>query len=349
MSHSKSKSRKLISNQSSKDNTINFVRLVLIAVGILYTYGINAHSKSLGFMVLSFAVPAFYIISGYLVLHESKNIEKRILRAIGRTAICFVILAVAYFLMSLLADYYGTLALVSSKSFWVNVFIFNVWPLSIGSVIWYVLAMLYAYIGIFIIYKLRLIKFDIVIAVLCLIFAALAGEWANIIDFRFLAYTYLGGNFLTRALPYILIGSFISRKEDTFSTLTAINCLQMAAIGLILSFIEYLWLSLMTKNVYPGHMVGTSLVAVAVACYTLFRCKISIKSPYLGILTRHELFIPFYICSPIYFLLTGAFGVYLSRTFGTFIDFAGFITLFLSYLVFFVYVVIRRVIYDHTK
>ncbi len=321
------------------------MRLLLMMGAILYTYGTFYGFGDLNGAVFGFVFPALYIISGYVVLFESDDTDKRILRTIKRTAICFGILAVFYFGLSMAFEPAVTIAKVSSKAFWVNFLLFNIWSLPIGSTIWFVQALLYSYIIIYVIYKLKLLKFDIFLAVLCLAVTVLTGELSSVVGFNLLGHTYLGGNFLTRALPYILIGCFIERKGEFFVTrLNLISHIGIFVVGIILTIGEYLALALTGNKGYVGHIFGMGIVAVAICLFTFFVSEMEMQSILLGSLTRYEMMIPFYVCSPIYYL-TVTLLQHDEELFKYLSSFAGIITLMLSIAVLYLYAFMRFVLY----
>lgn len=319
---------------------ISKMRLLLMACAILYTYSLHPILGDFNVILLGFAFPALYIISGYLVLRKSENIEKRILRTIKRTAICFVILFAVYFSLSLLSDREATLAAVTTKRFWFDFLVLNDCNLSVGFPIWYIQALLYAYIIIYLIYKLKLLKFDIYIAAFCLAITFICGDIASAIGFDFFGHTYISGNFLTRAIPYILIGCFIHRKKQSFSNLKTKHYGYFITCGVVLSLVEYAILIFTGSKGYVSHLLGTILIAIGISlfCFNIEGMKIRSKS--LKKLSRFELMIPFFVCSPINALLRMwlmssedlgyALGAYL-----------GIITAILSFLAMYVYVYFR--------
>ena len=325
---------------------IKKMRLLLMIGSILYTYKVYSGSGDLSGVVFGFVFPALYIISGYLVLREDQDVGGCILRAIKRTAICFGILAVSYFGLSLAFEPAFTLAMVSNKAFWAEFLVFNVWPLPIGSVIWFVQALLYAYIIIYFINKLKLLRFDIIIAALCLVVTVLTGELSSVVGFHLLWHTYLGGNFLTRALPYILIGSFLSRKEEYIADrLDLVKHIIVLASGIILTAGEYYALTVTGSKVYTGHLIGMGVVAVAVSMCGIFWTDMEIRFIPLDVLSRYEICIPFFISSPIYYLL----GRLAQTDIGFFQllgRFPGVVVLILSFALFSLYVFIRYTIMD---
>lgn len=279
------------------------MRIILLVCSILYTYGAWVLLGDLNGVIFGFSFPALYIISGYLVLRRSRHIEERIKRAIGRTATCFFILFMVFVGMSFLVEPSNTAILLRSKSFWANFLMLNICNLPIGSTIWFVQALLYAYIVIYFIYKWKLLNFDIYIAALCLAITLITGELSSVFGFEFLGHTYLGGNFLTRALPYILIGHFINRKKRVFSKIKQRYYWMIIIIGAVLTALEYLLLNLSGNKTYIGHLVGMGLVAVGIVFFCLFKKDMKVRSKVLKPLSRYELMIPFFVCSPIFYAI----------------------------------------------
>lgn len=319
------------------------MRFFLMICAILYSFGLYPGLGDLNGVIFGFSIPALYIISGYIVLHESPNKEERIKRTIKRTAICFFILFAVYLGISFLLEPENTLATIKTKKFWTDFLLLNMFSLHSGSVLYYVHSLLYAYIIVFVLNKLKLLKFDILFAILCLAVTVLTGELSNVIGFNFLGHTFLGGNFLTRALPYILIGSFINRKRKFFRELSLSNYLVMAFVGIVFTIAEYLSLSLTGNKVYVNHMLGMGLVAVAICliCFCIMGANVS-ENPLMR-LTRYELAIPFFISSPIYWFLV----LWFSEKGGTanyLIGFGGVITLIIDIAIFFVYFLIRMLV-----
>ena len=321
-------------------DAVKKMRVILMACAILYTFSTISLLGDIGSALFSFAFPALFIISGFLVLRKSKNVEKRILSTIKRTAICFVILFAADLILSLFIDGQTTLELLKSKSFWIDFLLLNICKLPVGSTLWFVQALLYAYIIIYLIYKCKLLKFDIYIAGLCLVVTLLTGELSSVIGFNFLGHDYIGGNFLTRALPYILIGCFINRKKDYFRNIGSKKHIGIAVIGVVLSAAEYVVLALTGKKVYVGHLLGMGIVAVAISLFCFFVNGMKMRSKALKYLSRNELMIPFFVCSPIYDLLILLFrsSQPLANYFGNYI---GIITLVISFLVLYLYYYFR--------
>ncbi len=249
------------------------LRLILMFFMCIDLLGFPTAYGELVETVCGFVTPAFFILSGYLALWEREDRSQRIARSIGRTAIVFAVLAVAYFSINLI--YYRLLGVnifsaFASKRFWFNFVVLNVWPFDIGGAIWYVQALLYTYIILYFMDKWKLLKLDWLFAALFLAFAVVTGELAGVIRWELLGYTFLPGNFLTRALPYTLLGGFIHRKMGKLHMVRRIWYYCGIVVGIILMFAETLVLGLFGMPGYYGHLVGMGVVAFSV-CLLAFQ------------------------------------------------------------------------------
>lgn len=325
--------------------SIKKMRLFVMICAILYTYGTYDVIRDINTLLFGFAFPALYIACGFVVLRDSPNMERRLLRAIGRTAICFAVMFAFNLVMSLIVEQAGTIQLLHSKKFWVDFLLLNICSLPVGSTIWFVQALLYAYIIIYVIYKLKLLNLDIYLAVLCLAVTLISGELSVVFGFKFLGHYYLGGNFLTRALPYLLIGHFIQRKFDFFSkSLDLIRHIYLLAFGIVLTVGEYLALYLTGYKGYIGHLLGMGVIAVAVFLFAVYSEDKGILLELLQDISRYELMIPYFICSPVYYLFMALIKTDDSLYYG-FSNFSGVFTLVISLVLFCLYAFARFVIY----
>ncbi len=253
--------------------SIKMLRIILMFFMCINLLGFPTAVGGYVQTICGFVPLAFFILSGYLVLRESENRSKRIVRAIKRCAIVFAALAVVYFAINFF--YYQALgtnifSAFASKRLWFNFVVLNVWPFDIGGAIWYVQALLYAYIIIYFLDKWNLLKFDWLIAVVLIVFTVVTGELAGFIRWEFLGYTYVPGNFLTRAMPYVLLGSFIHRKMERLATVWRLWYLCGVFVGIALTVGEILPLGYLDVPGYYGHLIGMGVTAVSV-CMLAFQ------------------------------------------------------------------------------
>lgn len=250
------------------------LRIILMGLICIYLYGFPTKFGDFIQTVCGFVPLAFYIISGYLVLRQSENRSKRILRAIKRSAVAFVTMTVVFFILSYIYNLnqgVNILPSLQTKDFWYNFIFLNVWPFEIGKALWYVQALLYAYIIIFILDKLKLLKFDWIFFSVLLIITVFGGEFNGLFPWNIKGYTYIPGNFLTRALPYILLGAFIHRKAGFFRKISRTAYVVGFVCGIVLIALEQLVLAMLGYDGYYGHLIGMGVMAFSV-------CMIAIKA-----------------------------------------------------------------------
>ena len=223
--------------------------------------------------VCGFVPPAFFIVSGFLVLREDKDRSNRILRAIKRCAIAFGILLIVYFAINFFyykLQGFNIFSVFVSKRFWFNFVVLDMWQFDIGGTIWYVQALLYAYIIIYFLDKWKLLRFDWLIAAVLIIFTVITGELTGIIRWEILGYNYISGNFFTRALPYVMLGSFIQRKIDILATVCWLWYFVGAILGVALTIGEILLLDYFGVSGYYGHLIGMCVTAFSI-CMLAFQ------------------------------------------------------------------------------
>lgn len=322
---------------------VRFVLMFFLSIQILgFPTAIGGYVQ----VICGFVPVAFYILSGYLVLREAHDREQRILRTIKRTAITFAVLAAVYFVINIFYYKYISINMfsaLSSKRTWFNFIVLNVWPFDIGGTIWYVQALLYAYIFIYILEKFNLLRFDWIIAVICLIPTVLTGELAGVINFNFLQYSYIAGNFFTRAIPYVLIGCALHRRNDLFYRIRTGGYITGIAVGAVMSFFEIFILNIFGVGGYYGHLIGMPITAISV-------CMLAIKDgkdfsrkerKYLPSRTENKIF--YYILQPFGIAVsTVLFAVFGYESMGVLTGFVGIFSFLICYAVVLVCKFIRK-------
>lgn len=255
---------------------------------------------------------AFFILSGYLVLREDEDRSARIARAIKRTAITFVIMTVAYFLLNVVYYYLmdaNIFDLVVMPRFWFNFLVLNVWQFDIGSAIWYVQALLYAYVIIYFLEKAKLLRFDWLIFLILIAFTVVTGELCGIIKWEIAGYIYVPGNFLTRALPYTLLGCLMHRKMPSLIKRSRFLYVFGVVFGIFLVFAEILVFGFFKVPGYYGHAVGMGVTAFSV-CMLAFQN--SSDGPgfeaVLGLTRRYTNWI-YYLAQPVSLVIIVAFSL----------------------------------------
>lgn len=283
-------------------NCTGYLRLLLMLFVCFWAFGCPEPTGIVR-AISGFAIPTFYVISGYYVL-DTKREERmaKTLRKIKRTALCFGVVFLFYVVLNVGLMFLTNSTFIFSKRILFNFVVLNLWPFSIGENIWFIQAMLYAYIVIFILDKLKLMKFYRILLIILFIFMLLTGEFSGIIRFSNpLGYPYIPGNWLTRALPYILLGKLLRDKKKALMNIKFWKYLIAFVIGGGLAVLELLILIWTGCLRYEGHMIGYAIMAVAV-------CGLAISIP-LGTGNRIIHFdsaisgLIYILMNPIYYLI----------------------------------------------
>ena len=215
-----------------------------------------------------FVAPAYIILSGYCILVEDREERLgKLKRAMLRSLVFFILLFVIYFAMNLinpLSSQAVSIEMVKSKRMWFEFLVLNMWPLPIGSTIWFIQSLLYAYVVLWIFDKIHILKIYKVLLFLLLVFMLISGEFAGLVGFNFLGYAFIPGGWLTRALPYLLIGMLLREMKEKMKKLQAWKYIVAFFIGGGLVVGELILLAKMGRLIYQGHMIGYGMMAVAI-------------------------------------------------------------------------------------
>lgn len=252
--------------------TIDILRLVLAFFICVKALGFPTILGSYLQAFSTFAIPAFYILSGFLTLQEDEDFEPRLLRSIKRNGITFLALVLAYALCSvLLQPLLGAPVLAGinpffSKSAVYDFIVFNNWPLFIGGNIWFLQGLVYAYIIIYLLHRFHLMKLEIVLLPLLLVLSFGCGEFAGVLNIHPLGQTYISSNFLTSALPYLLLGRLLNSKRSLLEKAHRIVFPLAALAGVLVFGLEVYLLQYTEKLMTTGQFVGSTITAVGLCC-----------------------------------------------------------------------------------
>ena len=310
------------------------LRHVLMFLMCFYLFGFK-EIEDFTWILFGFVPIAFFMLSGYLVLGDEKHRLERIVRSIKRTAATFGVLTAVYIAINcmfyLLAGQPGIIieALFSGR-FWFNFLVMNIWSLDIGNAIWYVQAMLYGYIILYFLEKRKLLKHDGIIAAVLIAFTVFTGEFSGIIPWDIGGYSYLQGNFLTRALPYLLVGGILYRVKDKLAKYRNLWYYSAMAIGYILIALELILFTKLNTVGYYGHMLGMPVIAAAVCMlYLKNEKKEGFEKPLK--MSRKHINCIYYFCQPVAILGTYVLSLASAQIMASFIPYTAFIVYLVSF------------------
>ncbi len=249
------------------------LRFILMAFVCFYNCGFPEPTGIIA-AISGFATPCFYILSGYFILLDdnARSIDKT-KRKIKRTFFCFSFMFLIYILINILISMTHQIPISFSLRSVFNFLVLNLWPLSVGSNIWFIQAMLTAYILIYTALKLNLMRFYKPVLIASMILMLLSGEFAGLIHFNIAGYPCIPGNWFTRAIPYILLGKLLREKEEHLLRTAAWKYIAVWIAGALLSLTEIYILVRTDLLVYEGHMIGYGIMAFAA-------CGLAISNPF---------------------------------------------------------------------
>lgn len=247
-----------------------FVFFALLGFPIAGTVGDYISSIS------NFAALAFFIFCGFFTMVPDRERRMRKLtRALKRSLLFFLILFVVYLALSIAyLAYVGSLKLLISPEFlrgrtFFDFFVLNVWPLPMGNSIWFIQALAYSYLFFFLAEKLRLSKIYLPLLVVLLVFMLLSGEFAKLVGFPYLGYRYIPGGWLTKALPFMLIGMLLRRGIDKLARIPRFVYIITFFAGIGCAVGERLLLEKLGRFVYSGNAIGYAIMAISLCLFAV--------------------------------------------------------------------------------
>lgn len=224
-----------------KNNTLNALK-TLAAICVIFIH-IKFPGK-LGALVTvfsRFAVPFFFMISGYYAYQSSPNKEKA-LRNIKKTAKLLIMAFILYFIWKCIYNYhYETLDIffkkLTSKDEIINFIKYN--KTSLGTHLWYLPSILYVYFIYYFVDKYKLHKMFYFLIPILLILNILMGEVA--INYKLSSLNFITRNFLFTGLPFFMIGNYINCNKDKIK-LNNIYIIITFIIASLFALLSYLYL-----------------------------------------------------------------------------------------------------------
>lgn len=159
--------------------------------------------------------------------------------------------------------------MVPSKRELFNFVFLCIWPYRVGQTIWFLQALVYGRIILWLMNKWKLMRFYKILMILTILAMILFGEFAGLIRFNFHGYTCIPGNGITRALPYMLLGRFLYEKKEKILALPPLFYAGGFLFGIAAAVGEILILSKTGYLVYSGHIIGYGIMAFCACCFFL--------------------------------------------------------------------------------
>lgn len=208
--------RKKVMNEMNSDRNFMFDFLKGIAcIGVVFIHVAFPGQIGVIIGVLSrFAVPLFFMISGYFAYNEYGNAKNIIIRRAKKILRITIYSLFLYILFTLASCTYNhslnyIIKLLSYISLWVKMLILGNFDVFYAPHLWFLPSLLYAYLVLYIVDVKNLYK----LAYKCIPLLFILRILVCIITETFNMSWHLNSNFFVCALPYLLLGNYIAYNK----------------------------------------------------------------------------------------------------------------------------------------
>lgn len=188
------------------------------------------------YQIAQFAVPVFFMISGYFSYDRHENHVQRIVKRIRRISVITIVSVSIYFLYTLFvmlqADCVGQwFATFTDYKWWINLLLFGNLDIVGCAHLWFLIALIYSYLILWLLISKKwdkyinkllpiLIMMRIVISVMVLSFNL---SW------------HYRGNFLVGGLPWLLLGYYFASSKDLYKKIANKKLMIAGICGVLFS------------------------------------------------------------------------------------------------------------------
>ena len=235
-----------------------------------------------------FAAPAFFILCGFFHARNDQTGNPKNNKVLLRTVLRFLALFAVYLIANILrytlqigVPLKAMLSALLSKRILFEFFVLCSWPFDMGKPLWFIQSLLYVRIGLWLMNKWKLMRFEKLLMVLGFLAMLFTSELAGLVHFHFLGYSYIPTNWLTCALPYMLLGRLAYEKREKLREVSAAVCIVGFVLGTAMAFGEFTLLSRYGYLVYIGSAVGFGVMALSV--FILFLKMNDLKRTFISV------------------------------------------------------------------
>ena len=265
-------------NGRHRANNVNMIKTLLMPFVFFALFGFPV-SGVVGTYVAAlsnFAALAFFVFTGFFTLcPDPERRQRKLIRGVKRSFGLFLIMFISYLALNVAyLAVEGSLGYLASPEFlnkhtFFDFIVLNVWPLPVGSAIWFIHSLAYSYLVLFLIEKLRLTKIYLPLTIILFVVSLLGGELAKLIGFPYFGYNYIPGGTVTKALPFMLAGMYLRKNIDRIGRIPRFVYLITFVLGVLISIGERILLQNTGLLGYTGNAVGYAVMAFSVCLYAL--------------------------------------------------------------------------------
>ena len=280
------------------------VKLLLMPFVCCAIFGLPGHIGNYVANLCRFAAYAFFILCGFFSAESDDVGSPKTVNTLRRTGMRFVFLFVLYFVINFLlytlgmgVSMKGLLSALLHKRVFFEVIVLCMWPFNMGKSVWFIQSLFYIRILLWLMKKYRLLRFYKLLMVIGILAMLFTSELAAVIGFNFVGYPYIPANWLTCALPNMMLGRLVYEKRSKLLALPKAVYPIGFVLGTALAFMEFTLLKNNGYLVHMGNAVGFYVMALSVCCWT-FRTH-SLDSSPLTVHGRAYSWSIYALCQPV--------------------------------------------------
>ncbi|GEM_PF-6989678 len=294
---------------------LDFLRVFCMGLYVILCYSLPLYFAESYKPLLGFSAGTLFCIYGFCSLQDETNLAERIRRCLVAFSICFA--GYAVLLMLFCRVLYGTFFPALDARALLNFAVLNYWPTLngwpgiVGQSIWLLQAALYSVLLCALFRRCR--KWDWLICIILFVFSFYSGDGAALCHFNLLGNEYIPGNFLTRALPYMLLGRIIWRKQQKLCAFHPLIWVGVVIVGFVLAMAELYLFARWEIMIYSGHLLGFIPVTVGL-CVLALQLPSPREHSNIAVFVKYYYRWLYYAFNPLAELLS-LFGLFIYKTY----------------------------------
>lgn len=274
------------------NNTLYFFEGIACIFVIFIHCDISGYVGDILETIGRFAVPLFFLISGYFNYNSNCNkLTNKVLKQLNIFVVSFIIyyiyINMESFILMKNYDFISFNVSLFSLTNILKLLLFN-WTSFISSHLWFLLALIFCYLFLIVVKQKKVSLNEKVF-----VFLPIIGYTIGIFLIKFYdeSTMFLVRNWIFTGIPFFMIGYFIRKnKEIILNKITSKKLIVISAVGLLLSIIERILIKLILDGKLTLYL-GTYIFVVSIFIFSIKNPKIVKKSIFSFIGEKISLYI----------------------------------------------------------
>ena len=239
-------------------------------------FGLKGHIGSYIANLSRFAAITFFVLCGFFSAESddvgSLNSVKTLRRTTLRFFYLFAILLVSniiFYTLGVGTPFKRLISALLHKRVLFEFIVLCSWPFNMGKSLWFIQSLFYIRVLLWLMKKLQLLKFYKLLMVIGFLAMLFTSELAGVVGFNFLGITYFPANWLTCALPNMMLGRYAYEKRAKLLAQPVSVYISGFVIGTAMAFTEFTLLNNHGYLYHMGNAVGFCVMALSLSCLFL--------------------------------------------------------------------------------